>query len=133
MGTVYSIKFKVNDQEDQRRFIAAFNDIHKLAKVLYNSENKAIKNYIKDSIGKNDETWLKIDQNSVSAMAEFGLTEIERNDAEKIPNKIEYYFGKVYPALPEFLAAVISIIYHYFPKAELSRVKQRFVGSKASF
>ena len=114
---MYWVKFKIADEKDQEQFKNAFSDILLLSKKLLASKNKKVKKFVSDRVDE-DWRWLWVNDESIGIQSEL-LVKINKSDADKF-SRITYNFGKLYPAQPEYLTAIMLIICAYFPNAVIS-------------
>ncbi len=116
MGATYSIKFMNLNSEDKTKLKSAIDDILALSKLLNNSTNANVKDFLVD-IGAPEESWLSIGDNGITVMAEKSVS-IDKEDLND--SDIFYDFGKESPAPLSYILAVMAILHYYLPKAKMS-------------
>jgi hypothetical protein len=105
------------DEQHRKRFESAFNDIFKLTKMLCDSDNETLQNFVQCYI-EDDPPWLSYETNKIFVVAEAKTVRITLKDVDN-SGEIEYDFGKRSPAEDLFILSVIAIFKHHLPNSEI--------------
>lgn len=113
---IFKINLKNNSETYPAQFERAFHDIYALTKLICDSENPVIREYIAPYI-EEDPNWLSYKNERIQIIAECKYVTIQKSDNRL--NEVEYDFGKRSPADDMFLFAVMSILKHHIPDASI--------------
>ncbi len=117
--TIRKSKFE-STQVFKDHFNAAFEDILKLTKLLCQSADKVVKDYLTNRYDK-VHPWLSFTEDEVSISVQRKFVKINRNDADDETKDIFYDFDKRLPADDYFILAVIAILKHHLPGSVLGK------------
>ena len=117
--TIRKSKFE-SSQNFKDHFKAAFEDILKLTKLLCQSADKVVKDYLTNRYDK-VHPWLSFTEDEVSISVQRMFVKIRRNDADDDTKKILYDFDKRLPADDYFILGVMAILKHHLPGSILGK------------
>lgn len=123
---VFKITVQNNTTNYIEKFQTAFDEIFSLTKLLCDSKNKIIQDYISQKFEEDDPDWLSYDSSKpgIIIFTERGNVYIEKQDY--LLHAVTYDFGKRLPADDMFLCAVMSIFKYHLPLATIGDEAEPF-------